>query len=81
MNPTPFDPGLSPQPFKCLKGGFGPEYAGSVKVMNISPASAPWSRSKPGFGRPIVLTVQGVIEDASSPSGKSVTNAVAIRVF
>lgn len=81
VNPTPFDPGLSPQPFKCLKGGFGPEYAGSVKVMNISPASAPWSRSKPGFGRPIVLTLQGVIEDASSPSGKSVTNAVTLEVF
>src|SRR5262249_53725916 len=81
VNPTPFDPGLSPQPFKCLKGGLGPEYSGSVKVMNISPATAPWTRSKPGgFPRAITLTLQGVIEDASSPSGKSVTNAVTLII-
>jgi len=81
VNPTPFDAGVTPQPFKCLKGGFGPEYAGSVKVMNISPASAPWTRGKlTGFGRPIVMTLQGVIEDAASPSGKSVTNAVTLEV-
>lgn len=81
VNPTPFDPTAFPQPFRCLRGGLGPEYCGSARRFR-APAAAPWTIRAQGFLRPIELTVQGVLQDASTgdASGLAVTNAVTLSV-
>lgn len=79
VNPTPFDAGFAPRPFKCLLGGLGPEYGSGVTVMGVSPADAPWSLRNNRGVKPLVVTLQGVIEDSTAPSGLSVTNAVIFK--
>jgi len=79
-NPTPLGAGLSPQPLKCLEGGLGPAYCGSLPRLS-SPPRAPWSLTRArGMARPITLTIQGVIQDNSAESGSSVTNAVVLQI-
>lgn len=83
VNPTPFTPAIGPPAFKCLRGGFGPEYCGSTPTLGASPPSAPWSLTKAsGLRSGTVLTLQGVIRDdgAGNPSLLSVTNAVILRI-
>ena len=83
MNPTPFNPSLSPAAFRCVLGGLGPPFQGTVRFFASSPARAPWTRRKPaGFAAPVSFTIQGVLEDAGSShsSGLAVTNAVWLRV-
>ncbi|MFK7740411.1 MAG: hypothetical protein AB8H80_08805 [Planctomycetota bacterium] len=46
----------------------------------LPPANAPWSQTIPGLPGPIVMTLQGALLDATSPTGISVTNAVILRV-
>ncbi len=83
-DPTPFNLGRTPQPFKCVTGGVGPEYQGSVPRLN-SPAGAPWSLTRSqGFARVITFGLHGVIRDdsaaAQSRGGWSVTNGILLNI-
>ncbi|MBI1851312.1 MAG: hypothetical protein HYR85_13310 [Planctomycetes bacterium] len=82
VDPTPLSPAASPQPFQCRLGGLGSEYCGGMRLLR-SPPSAPWQivRSS-GLAHPIVITLQGVIEDAASANAipLSTTNALVLRV-
>ncbi len=83
VNPTPFEPGFAPQALRCLRGGLGSQYCGSVRELNGAPARAPFSLTRvQGLGQPGTYTLQGIIEDAGSANtlGFSVTNAVTVRV-
>jgi concanavalin A-like lectin/glucanase superfamily protein len=82
VNPTPFQPFLSPQPFRVVAAGLPPVFSAGVTPLH-SPPAAPWTLTQArGFARPRTLTLQGVIEDAGSASadGFSVTNAVVLSV-
>ncbi|MBI1848816.1 MAG: hypothetical protein HYR85_00580 [Planctomycetes bacterium] len=81
VNATPLQPTLSPQPVACLEGGVASQACGSVR-RGASPQRAPLSLDVAGFPRPIVLTLQGVVEDASATStlGFSITNAWVVQV-
>lgn len=83
VNPTPIHFFLSPQPAQCLDGGLPGLFCSGLPLLRRAPASAPWSASKPGgFGSPIALTFQGVIEDdgAGNAINLSSTNAVTLVV-
>lgn len=83
VNPTPLDPMLNPQPFRCLKSPAIPSAACSSVTILTSPPSAPWSATKAsGFGGPATFTLQGLLRDegAGNPTGFSVTNAVQLVV-
>jgi Tol biopolymer transport system component len=83
VNPTPLASTTTPQPFRCLRGGLSASLCSGVPEIGGSPARGPWMLTRArGYLRPIVLTVQGLIEDAGSQSsvGVSVTNAVILRV-
>jgi hypothetical protein len=81
--PTPFSPGLLPQPFACLRSP-GATPGGCAHVPEIpSPQFAPWTASRAqGISQPMTVTAQGVIEDsgAANLAGLSVTNAVVLRI-
>lgn len=82
VNPTPFAPAASPQPFRCLIGGLDPAFRGSVRQLP-SPPSVPFEvRRMAGFPVPATFIVQGVVEDdgSTSPQGLSVTNATVIAI-
>jgi glucose/arabinose dehydrogenase len=82
IDPSPFNVGVAPQPYRCLRGGLGPEYCSGVTMLN-APSAAPWTRVRPqGFTVPQTFTLQGVIQDvnAANPSGKSVTNAITLQI-
>jgi probable HAF family extracellular repeat protein len=83
VNPTPLQRPSGPQPFQCLHGtGLPLAVCAGVRV-SPSPARAPWSVTRgQGFSRPVVLTLQGVLEDsgAANSAGFSVTNAVTVVV-
>ncbi|MBI3844559.1 MAG: hypothetical protein HY292_07940 [Planctomycetes bacterium] len=83
-NPTPLNPGLTPQPFRCLRGaGVPASICGSVTEFSGAPARAPWTRTRPqGFASTVTFTLQGILEDgaAANSLGYSVTNAVVISV-
>ncbi|MBI1850320.1 MAG: calcium-binding protein [Planctomycetes bacterium] len=79
VNPTPFITLAQPQPFRCLRGtGLPPT---PYPCAGPSPARAPWAVSRAAFGRPMVVTFQGVLEDlgAANSSHFSVTNAVILK--
>ncbi len=83
VNPTPFHAGQAPQAYRCVRGGLGAEFCGTVRELRTSRTSAPWSLTRTlGFGRAITFTLQGVLEDlaADNPSELSVTNAVILNV-
>lgn len=84
VNPTPFQQGLSPQPFRCVRGtGIPPIVCNGVVEIQASPSRAPWSLTKAsGLGVPQIITLQGLLQDngAGNPTGFSVTNAVTIVV-
>ncbi len=81
--PTPVHVGQAPQPIRCLRGGLGPEFCGSVRELPGAAQSAPWvlTRSQ-GIARPLTITLQGVLEDqgASGPAGIAVTNAIVLTI-
>jgi hypothetical protein len=81
--PTPFSPSLVPQPFACLRSP-GADPAGCAHAAKIpSPQFAPWTVTRPqGLSQPIVVTAQGVLEDAHSgnATGLSITNGIVIVV-
>ncbi|MBI1849035.1 MAG: HYR domain-containing protein [Planctomycetes bacterium] len=82
VKPTPFDSSLSPQPFRCVRGGLPAAFCGATQERNGSPR-APWSITRSqGLRRPLDLTLQGVLADphAATTAGTSVTNAVVIAV-
>jgi hypothetical protein len=84
-NPTPFHPGLFPQPFRCILGAGVPRAFcdGAAEVTGFGALAVPWIAIDPlGLGAPgSVITLQGVIEDrgASEGPGFSVTNGIVIR--
>jgi Tol biopolymer transport system component len=83
VNPSPLRPLAAPQAAYCLAGtGMPPAACGSVHALS-APARAPWTRMHPGFAHPVVLTLQGILQDAGATStrGFSVTNAVTLRVM
>ncbi|MBI3843630.1 MAG: hypothetical protein HY292_03225 [Planctomycetes bacterium] len=83
VNPTPFQPFDSPQPFRCLRGGLSGAFCGGLIEVRNAPRNAPWTVSLPqGFARAVTLTLQGILEDsgAGNPVGFSVTNAVVVNV-
>jgi concanavalin A-like lectin/glucanase superfamily protein len=82
VNPTPFQPFLSPQPFRCVVGGMPRAFAAGVPVLS-SPRVAPWTLTRStGFATQRTLTLQGVLEDqgALGTDGFSTTNAVTLVV-
>ncbi len=82
IDPTPFHPGELPQPFRCLRGSAVPPAACSGVVTLPSPASAPWSLSRPqGIGQPLTIQLQAVLRDAgaSNASQTSVSNAIVLK--
>ncbi len=83
INPTPLEPGLAPQPIRCLRGGFPRRSCGEVPETAGAPARAPWTVTL-GRGLPsgASFLVQGIEEDptASNSLGVSVTNALVLRV-
>jgi hypothetical protein len=86
VNPTPMESiaGLAPRALKCVRGGFGAEWCGTVREIGGAPANAPWTLARArGFARPITLTLQGIVEDngSATPAKVSVTNAVVLRIF
>jgi hypothetical protein len=83
VNPTPLNPGMMPQPFRCLRGSATPAAACGSVTQLPAPASAPWSITRmQGLANPIVLTFQGVIRDfgAANSLNASVTNKVLVSV-
>jgi hypothetical protein len=83
VNPTPFHPGQTPRPVRCLRGGLPSRVCAGVTEVS-GPSRAPWTISLPrGFPTPATFTLQGIIEDAGSANttGFSVTNAVTLVVM
>jgi hypothetical protein len=83
VNPTPLHPLSSPVAIRCLDGGVPPVLCAGLVALPGAPARAPWAVTRRGgFGRPITLTLQGMLQDAgaSNAAGFSVTNAVSLRV-
>ncbi|MBI1854024.1 MAG: hypothetical protein HYR85_27110 [Planctomycetes bacterium] len=84
-NPTPLQPAETPQPIRCLHGvGIPGAVCGGVTRIHPPATNAvPWSFTiANGFPAPIVLTVQGIVEDlgAANSFGFSVTNGVRLRI-
>ncbi|MBI1851974.1 MAG: hypothetical protein HYR85_16675 [Planctomycetes bacterium] len=82
VNPTPFH-AANPQPFRCLRGGLGLAYCGSVREIRGVPSATPWILTRnQGINRTITFELQGVVDDANAAnaSGLSVTNAVFLHV-
>ncbi len=82
--PTPFEPADVPQAIRCLRGGLGPEFCGSIRPYGSAPASTPWTLSRPtGFATRQTYVLQGVVRDnsAGNPSGLSMTNAVTLKIL
>jgi hypothetical protein len=84
VDPSPSMPAAIPQPLRCVHSdGIPPvlDPCASVRTAG-APARAPWTMSFPGSPTPLVVTIQGVLEDggASNSLGVSVTNAVVLRV-
>ncbi|MBI1853277.1 MAG: hypothetical protein HYR85_23310 [Planctomycetes bacterium] len=81
--PTPLTPRLQPQPFACLRSpGAQPLGCGHAPDLP-SPQFAPWTMTRSqGISHPIVVTAQGVIEDAGAANavGLSITNAVILVI-
>ncbi len=83
VNPTPLEPGQSPQPFRCVRGSGIPRAVCNGVSELSAPATAPWTLTRSqGFGSPVTITLQGVLEDANAgnPTGYAVTNAVTLQV-
>lgn len=82
--PTPLQRPERPQPIRCLRGTGIPALVCRGVPEASGPARAPWSvlRNR-GFGQPIRLVFQGVLEDDGSESGAgfSLTNAIILQVF
>ncbi len=81
-NPTPFRPGATPQPRFAIRGrGVGNVFVAGSVIERPGPESAPFRITlRPRVtARPKPILVQGVLEDLSSPTGVSVTNAVRIE--
>ncbi|MBI3844149.1 MAG: PD40 domain-containing protein [Planctomycetes bacterium] len=84
LNATPLSsaPGY-PTAYRCLVGGLGVEFSGSVRTLSISPPAAPWSLTRGrGFLRTTAFTLQGVIADdgASNSQHLSMSNAVVLLI-
>src|SRR5262249_11842163 len=81
INPTPLNPATTSPPFSWLHFGRGAEWCGSSRTLAAPQAPFPLTRAR-GFGRPITLTLQGVMQDngSSNSAGLSVTNAVVLVV-
>lgn len=77
MNPTQFNPGDAPQPFKCFRGpGIPSSLCGS-----LGPPAAPWTRNF-SVHNPITVTLQGIVQDigASNSLHVSITNELILKV-
>lgn len=82
VNPSPFVTFGRPAPRLCLLGGLDPAFCADVPRLE-APARAPFFRTRGrGFSRPSTFTVQGVIEDSGTITGRrlGITNAVVLRV-
>ncbi len=82
-NPTPFRAGEAPQPFRCVRGGLGSQYCGSVRELAGAPATAPWTLTRnQGLGRVGKYLLQGVLRDDSADNVRllSVTNATILDI-
>jgi hypothetical protein len=79
-NPTPFAAPAGPQPVRCVHSFGAPPSACAGIRERSAPSRAPWSLASPRIAGPATLTLQGVVEDASSPLGFSITNAVVVRI-
>ncbi|MBI3845762.1 MAG: hypothetical protein HY292_14100 [Planctomycetes bacterium] len=81
--PTPLNPRASPQPIRCVRSPDLPSQLCAGVPETPGPARAPWTITRQaGFHVPIVITLQGLIEDAaaSNPLGFSLTNVVTLQV-
>lgn len=83
VNPTPIQGAMSPQPQFCLPGMGIPAFVcAGTNTKNVSDF-APWMVTRPsGLANPITITLQGLLEDDSTPhpQGFSMTNAVKLVV-
>ncbi len=81
--PTPLNPGITPQPFRCLRSPQLPcILCGSVMELP-APAAVPWTVTKGGgFAAPALFNLQGLVRDmgAGNPTGFSVTNGVILKI-
>jgi hypothetical protein len=83
LNPTPFRPGLSPQPFFCIPGAGTPAAACQGTTVRPGPPTTPLLHVHPGLSAPRSLTFQALQEDdgALDPSVRmSVTNGITLIV-
>lgn len=83
VNPTPLRPGLSPQPFRCLRSPALPvRICGSVQEV-VGPTKTPWTLPlNGGIANPAAFVLQALVEDqgAANNGGFSVSNAVILEV-
>lgn len=83
VNPTPIQGAMSPQPQFCLPGMGIPAFVcAGTNTKNVSDF-APWMVTRPsGLANPITITLQGLLEDDSTPhpQGFSMTNAVELVI-
>jgi hypothetical protein len=84
VKPTPFNPGMSPQPKLCVTPGGLPVEGCTVRLRS-GPMTVPWPaplRRQQGLSRAAIFTLQAMVEDtrAGNPSGKSLSNAVVLSV-
>ena len=82
-NPSPFHPGESPMPFRCVRGTGLPDAVCRGLAERTGPPRAPFSIPvSGGLKNPITLRLQGVLQDAGAPNalGYSVTNSVGLAV-
>jgi Tol biopolymer transport system component len=77
--PTPLSPVLGPQPF-AIANSWDPRLGAAT--MPSAPAPTIVARAPQGIRRPLVATLQGIIQDDASlsPAHASVTNAIVLRV-
>lgn len=84
MNPSPFQPLSSPQPFRCVLGeALPPGACKGVRNVPGAPLKTPWSVERAqGLGGPFELTLQALVEDLGSSASNdvSLSNAVILEI-
>lgn len=82
--PTPLQRPARPQPIRCLLGTGMPSLVCRGVREAAAPERAPWAVGRNrGFGQPIRLVLQAILEDDGSTTGSrfSLTNAIVLQVF
>ncbi|MBI1852872.1 MAG: HYR domain-containing protein, partial [Planctomycetes bacterium] len=83
VNPTPLEPAVTPQAFRCVRGSLAASYCGAVTEVGHSPTRGPWSLTRSqGFGRALVFHIQTLMEDdgAANTLHLSLSNTIVLRI-